>query len=219
VAIDPAGELALARVAREEGRTRDAALHLERVIRAEPGAFEARLELAEVLLRQSIDLGRAGLLLREAQVLRPSDVRVDRLQGWLAELQGDEATAVEAYRRILAADPDPELRFRRGVLLEHLGRPEEALAELERVASERPGDRAARGAMAEIQESLGRTAEAESALLQLAESAPAEPGPLHRLAAFYRRHGELAKAVEAEKRARSLEGAPRSLRPLRPSNR
>jgi predicted Zn-dependent protease len=217
--IDITQELALARTAHAEGRVHDESIHLERVVRADPNAFEARLEFAELLLRQSIDLGRAVVLLRDAQVLRPGDPRPARLAAWLAEIQGDDAAAAAAYQRALALDPDPELRYRRGILLRRLGRTDEAVMELERVASERPGDRAARTTLAELFELRGRLGDAEKTLLDIVQLAPAEPGPQRRLAAFYRRHGEAAKALEAETRARRLEGAPRSLRPLRPSKR
>jgi tetratricopeptide (TPR) repeat protein len=218
-AFDPTQELSLARTAQDEGRYRDASVHLERVIRADPAAFEPRMQLAELLLQQSIDLRHAGLLLREAEALRPEDVRVGRYRGWLAELRGDDAAAVAEYQRVLAMRPDPELRLRRGVMLRRLGRMEEALAELERVASERPADRAARASMAEIYEFQGRLGEAEAALVSIAQLAPADPLPQKQLVAFYRRHGQARKAIDADARARALEGAPRSLRPLRPSMR
>jgi Flp pilus assembly protein TadD len=189
------------------------------VIRADSGAFEPRMQLAELLLQQSIDLRRAGLLLREAEAIRPDDLRVGRYRGWLAELRGDDPAAVAEYQRVLAMRPDPELRLRRGVMLRRLGRLDEALAELERVASERPADRAARVAMADIYEAQGRLSEAEAALVSVAQLAPAEPGPQQQLVAFYRRHGQARKALDADARARALEGAPRSLRPLRPSMR
>jgi tetratricopeptide (TPR) repeat protein len=217
--FDPAVELAAARAAQDEGRYREAAIHLERVIRADPGAFEPRMQLAELLLQQSIDLRRAALLLREAEALRPDDIRVGRYRGWLDELQGDDAAAVAEYQRVLTIRPDPELRLRRGVMLRRLGRLDEAVAELERVASERPADRAARASLAEIYEHQGRLREAEAALVSIAQLAPADPVPQKQLVAFYRRHGDARKALDADARARTLEGAPRSLRPLRPSMR
>jgi Flp pilus assembly protein TadD len=218
-AFDPGRELTLARTAQDEGRFRDASVHLERVIRADPNAFEPRMHLAELLLQQSIDLRRAGLLLREAEALHPEDVRVGRYRGWLDELRGDDAAAVAEYQRVLATRPDPEIRLRRGVMLKRLGRMDEALAELERVASERPADRTARAGMAEIYESLGRLVEAEATLVNIAQLAPADPAAQKDLVAFYRRHGQARKANDADARARALEGAPRSLRPLRPSTR
>ena len=215
--VDVAQELVLARVAHVEGRVQDESAHLERIVQAAPGAFGARVDLAELLLQQGTELGRAGRLLGEAGALRPDDARVDRLHGWLDELQGDDAHAIFRYGRVLLVNPDPELRLRRAVLLERTGLQDEALEEFQRVVKERPADRAARAGIAEIDESRGRLADAEAALVQITQLAPTEPGPLHRLAAFYRRHGEPARALEAERRARSLEGAPRALRPLRPS--
>lgn len=217
--IDAAAELALGRDDRGQGRLADASLHFERALRADPGSYDARLDLVETLLERSIELGRARTLLDEAHALRPDDVRPDRLRGWLDELQGDDAAAAADYGRVLDRTSDPELRVRRANLLLRSGQTDAAVNELERALEGRPEDRAVRTTLAELYESRGRIADAERMLVRVAELAPTDAAAQRRLAAFYRRHGELAKAREAEARARSLEGAPRALRPLRPSRR
>lgn len=197
----------------------DASVAFERVIRAEPNAFDARLELVEVLLQQSIDLGRAATLLDEARSLRAYDVQVDRLRAWLDELRGDPAAAADDYARVLAASPDPEIRLRRAGLLLRLNRIDEAVAEYEKVAAERPADRGTRATLADIYEHRGLLADAERMLLEIERLAPGELAPLRRLAVFYRRTSQVTKAIEVEDRIRALENPPRVLRPLRPSVR
>lgn len=216
---DAAAELARGREDRAQGRLADASLHLERALRADPSSLDARLGLVETLLERSVDLGRARTLLDEAQALRPDDVRPERLRGWLDELQGDDAAAAADYGRVLARTSDPELRVRRANLLLRSDQAEAAVQELERAAEERPADRAVRTTLAELYEARGRTADAETMLVRVTELAPSDAAAQLRLAAFYRRHGDLVRALEAEARARSLEGAPRALRPLRPSRR
>ncbi len=218
-AASAARDMALGRQARREGRLADASIAFERVIRADPNAFDARLELVEVLLTQSIDLGRAAKLLDEAGALRAYDVQVDRLRAWLDELRGDLGAAADDYARVLAVSPDPELRLRRAALLMRFGRVDEAIAEYEKVAAERPADRGTRATLADIYESRGRLADAERMLLEIERLGPGELAPLRKLAAFYRRTGQSTKAVEVEGRIRALEHPQRVLRPLLPSVR
>lgn len=217
--IDVQAELSEARSAREGGRSSDAELHLERAAAADANSVEARLDLAELLLKEGSKVTRAVTLLDEAERLQSATPRQEQLRGWAAEIQGDDAGAAAAYGRVLAVAPDPDLRLRRGQILARLGRRGEAAAELAAVVADRPTDRAAHTGLAEIYEGQGRLREAESELLQLASLAVNDPGPQRRLAAFYLRHGDKRSAQVAEARARSLEGAPRALRPLRASKR
>ncbi len=218
-AASAARDMALGREARREGRLADASIAFERVIRTDPNAFDARLELVQVLLTQSIDLGRAAKLLDEARALRAYDVQVDRLRAWLDELRGDLGAAADDYARVLAVSPDPELRLRRAALLIRLNRVDEAIGEYERVAAERPADRGTRSTLADIYEYRGRVADAERMLLEIERLGPGELAPLRKLAAFYRRTGQYAKAVDVEGRIRALEHPSRVLRPLLPSVR
>ncbi|HEX7623999.1 MAG TPA: tetratricopeptide repeat protein, partial [Anaeromyxobacteraceae bacterium] len=99
--MDPARELALGRAARVEGRSSQARGHLERAIQAAPNRAEARLELAELLVADGVELDRARILLQQAQLLRGDPARIARAGGALEELQGQEALAVESYARAL----------------------------------------------------------------------------------------------------------------------
>lgn len=218
-AIDPAVEIELARLARAQGRTDDASRHLELAITAAPSVASPQLDLAELLLEEGTDLERATALVDEADRLGAPGSRAPRLRGWIAELRGDDAAAVVAYAQVLAVATDTDVRLRRGLLLQRLARWREAAEEVSRVLVERPNDRAAHAALAEIHEAEGRLGPAEGELLKLASLAPAEAVPQRKLAAFYRRHGDAEKARVADARARSLDSPPRALRPLRPSRR
>ncbi|MFL5272826.1 MAG: tetratricopeptide repeat protein [Anaeromyxobacteraceae bacterium] len=81
----------------------------------------------------------------------------------------------------------------------------------------RPGDLAARVHLAELYERLGRASEAEAELRAVAAAAPQNPAPLRRLAAFYRRRGDVRGAKRAEADAARLAAPARALRPLPPS--
>jgi Flp pilus assembly protein TadD len=180
---------------------------------------EALLLRAEALLSGGRDLDDLDAVLSEVRARSPGDARLAPLEAGAAELRGDDAAAAEAWRRVLRARPDAETRLKRGLALQRLGRDAEAEEELAVVRAERPQDRAARAALAELWERGGRLDEAESELVALTQLAPADPAPERRLAAFYRRHGADARAEEAERRARALEVSPRVLRPLKRARR
>jgi Tfp pilus assembly protein PilF len=219
-AVDVPGELAAAERERSGGHPEAAREHLERVVAADPTVLLPRLDLAELLLADGAELDRAERLLEEAQLLRgasASAARIFRLRGSLHELRGEDAAAAEAYRRSLGEAPDADLRLRRALLLGRLGKSADATVELVQVLAERPADRAALSALAELHETTGDLSSAELELSALAQRAPADPAPLRRLAAFHRRHGQEQKARELEARAKKLEAAPRVLRPLRSS--
>ncbi len=217
--VDVGAELASGRAALAAGRADEARGHFERAIGANPRAVEPRLDLAELLVSHGEDLGRAGALLDEAAAVRPEDARLERLRGALRELDEDEEGAAAAYGRSLALEPDAELRLRRGMLLLQSGETEDAVVELERVRAERPGDRAARGSLADGYEALGRLPQAQAELEELVRLDPSSGAPLRRLAAFLRYHGGAGQAARAEARARGLEAPARALRPLLRSKR
>jgi hypothetical protein len=93
-------------------------------------APEARLDEAARLLADGYDLDRAGALLASVPAEAP---RRALLEGQLAELRGDDASAEQAYGRYLAGVEDDEVRLRRALALERLGRGEEAEEDLARL--------------------------------------------------------------------------------------
>jgi tetratricopeptide (TPR) repeat protein len=176
-----------------------------------------RLELADLLVSDGGDPGVSWALLRS---VRSRDARWSVVSARLGEQVGDDRWAVEAYAQALAAAEDPDLRLRRALALERLGRFDEATEELERVRASRPDDALARARLGERYEAAGRLREAEAELRAAAEAQPERAAAWERLARFYERSGRRAEATAAKARARDAGGrGGRSLRPLLPSAR
>jgi hypothetical protein len=92
-----------------------------------PPTDAERLAEASRLVGDGVRLERAATLLA---AVAPGAPGRDLLLGQLAELTGDDAGAVAAYDRVLARGPDEEVRLRRAIVLERMGRGAEAAAEL-----------------------------------------------------------------------------------------
>jgi predicted Zn-dependent protease len=211
----PESLLVDARVARESGDLPLSRAILERAVLAAPDWDLPRLDLAELLLLEGQDLAQVRTLLEGS--VRPQNPRGHVLRGQLAELEGDDLGAAAAYAQALLLRPDPDVRIRRALVLERLGRGDDAISELERLRDERPDDVAARARLAALFEQAGRLAHAERELEALAFGS-GRPGPWRALAEFHARNGDDAKARWAEANARALDGREeRALRPLLPS--
>lgn len=184
-----------------------------------PGSAEARLALADLLVADGRELDRAAALIAGA----PEAAAVPRrrvLAGRLAELRGDDAAAATEYAAALELGADAEVRVRRALALERLGRGDEALLELHRASRERPGDALVRARLAERYEAAGLLPAAEAELVAAAEAAPDRAAGWDRLARFYARTHREDKARAAEAKARAAAGKrERVLRPLLPSSR
>jgi len=100
----------------------------------------AALDEAARLLADGQDLPMVARLLEAAG---DGDPRRDLLAGQLAELTGDDAAAEAAYARFLAAVDDDEVRLRRALALERLGRGDEVREELDRLRPARRAEPAA----------------------------------------------------------------------------
>jgi tetratricopeptide (TPR) repeat protein len=209
--------LAIARRLRAQGDHAGAQARLEQAARQAPDSPAVCLEEADLLVAGEVDLDRAGAILGAIPAAHPGR---DATLGRLAELRGDAAAAEAAYARQLAASDDPELRLRRALSLERLGRDAEAIAELERLRLADPANAQVRARLAERYEAAGRLPEAEAELRFGAEATLGRPEWWRRLAAFCTRHGLAEKARDAEARAReAATSPPRALRPLKPTGR
>jgi hypothetical protein len=100
-----------------------------------PPSDDERLDEAARLLGDGVRLERASLLLAS---VAPGPPRRELLVGQLAELTGDDTGAVAAYERVLAGGDDDEVRLRRALALERLGRGAEAEADLHRLRAAAP---------------------------------------------------------------------------------
>jgi tetratricopeptide (TPR) repeat protein len=210
--------VAEARALRLQGDHAGASARLETALQTAPDADDVRLELADLLVSDGSDAALAWTMLRG--VRSRDGARWNVISGRLGELVGDDPWAVDAYARALAAADDPDVRLRRALALERLGRAQQATEELERVRASLPDDALVRERLAERYEAAGRLREAEAELRAAAEAQPERAAAWERLALFYERRRRPAEASAAFTRAREA-GARngRSLRPLLPSMR
>lgn len=205
--------VASARTLRGVGDVEGAREVLEVALTLAPASDEVRLELAELLAADGRELDRAAELVAAAR--EGGGARAVALEGQLAELRGDDQAAVAAYAASLELAADPDVRLRRALALERLGRGDEALRELHQASRERPGDPVVRARLAERYEATGLLVAAEAELVAAAEGAPDRAVEWDRLARFYERIGRPDRARAAETKARlAAGGRERKLRPL-----
>jgi tetratricopeptide (TPR) repeat protein len=214
----PSERFARARELRAEGDVAGARAQLEFALATAPAYDAARLELADLLLSDGSDLELASALL--AWVREPG-TRGRLLSASLAELRGDDGAAAAAYARALEVANDPDVRVRRALALERLGRRDEATRELERVREARRDDAFSRGRLAALYEAAGRQREAHAEYRAVAALRPDRAQGWEDLARFCERTGRHAEATAAHERARNARapGSARALRPLQPSSR
>jgi predicted Zn-dependent protease len=210
--------LADARTLRAAGDAALARARLEEALAAAPTRDDVRIELAELLVADGSDVARAEAVLAGVR-RRAVDARWDLACARLAELRGDDEVAQAAYGRALFVGEDADVRLRRALALERLGRPDDAARELERARAARPQDLAVRARLAELYEAAGRLPEAETELVTAARASPERAASWTRLARFYERAGRPADAERADAKARAAARPSRNLRPLLPSRR
>jgi len=217
---DAASAMAVARAARASGDLRSARDWLAFAVESDPAWELPRVDLADLLLASDRGAGasNASVRLLEGAASTPSqNPRLYRLLGEARARLGQLSDAAAIWARGLALVDDPSLRLARAALLRELpGRLDEAIAEAERVRAARPRDPAPRSLLAEAYEAAGRRAEAEAELRWLAETSPSSAAAFRRLARFYARTNEEARAAEAERAARAAERPARPLRTLKP---
>ncbi len=202
------------RTLRAAGDVEGAREVLEVALTLAPTSDPVRLELAGLLAADGRELERAAELVAAA---RPAGgARALVVEGQIAEVRGDHGAAERAYAASLEEAPDPDVRLRRAIVLERLGRGDEALRELDQASRERPGDPLIRSRLAERYEATGLLSAAEAELVAAAEGAPDRAAGWDRLARFYERSGRPDKARAAAAKARDATPAPpeRKLRPL-----
>ncbi len=214
----PSERFARARTLRAEGDVAGARAQLESALATAPAYDAARLEFADILLSDGSDLDDAAALLAGVRAQPP---RAQLLSARLAELRGDDAGAAARYASALQAGDNPDVRLRRALALERLGRGGEAIPELERVRAARPEDAIARARLAALYEAAGRIRDARAEYRALAKARPERAQGWEDLARFCERTGRHDEARAAHERARTARGqaSARELRPLPPSRR
>jgi tetratricopeptide (TPR) repeat protein len=117
---------------------------------------------------------------------------------------GDWASAETVARSGLAAAEDADLLYVRGLSLRALGRSAEAATALERSVALSPAPSAARLALADVYQSLGRTRDELAQRESIAALDPDRTGPLVSAALAYARAGRREQAMATLSRAEDL---------------
>lgn len=132
--------------------------------------------------------GRAALPLLEAHVAeQAADVRAWFLLGACRHQLGNAAGALAAFERSLALSPDPNATYASAVVLEDLGRLDEALARYDAALNQVPGHEDALHNRGLLLARVGRLDEAERSHRRYVELHPQSP----------RAHGDLAEILLA----------------------
>lgn len=168
-----------------------------------PDNRDARIGRASLLL----DLGDAANAAKDVTELvriAPKDVRVMALQGMLARMQGDTATATTAFGKVATIlEPAPaawlathdkfaiiQARAQQG-----LGRPQKALAVIDGLLSAQPHNVSARKLQAELYLDMHQYAKAEPAIAALQDADPGDPRLLYQRGQVYLGMGRYGQAV------------------------
>jgi serine/threonine-protein kinase len=169
---------------------------LRRALELEPMHQDA-LRLAGVAARVGGDFVRAEGLLRQAAEVDPLSGSPLHNLGFLFQLLGRDAEAIEAYDQALALAPNrPVTRGFRAISLLALGRHDEALAETER----EPDPVFRLWARAAVSWALGRAEEADRHLAELIETFPVDGA--YQIANLYGRRGDAEQSFRWLDRAR-----------------
>lgn len=172
----------------------------ERVIAAlsEAGTLRPAPDWSEARRRALYDRKVASID-REYNALR--DLNVAKVLGWAGKLEEAEAPLLRAAEVLDTAD----LHLNLGILYQRTGRPEQALAELERGVAldrDRPEGRFNLGVTLGR---LGRSEEGVAELRRALELRPGYPEAWYNLGVLLRERGELGEAVDAFRRALEID--------------
>lgn len=137
------------------GRPMDARGAFEAASVLEPGNVGFQLNLAKSAL-ESGDLRRAEITVRKALALAPTDAQANLLMGYVRMEQSKLPEALAAFRRAAVADSrDPTPLCMAGVVLEKLGRREEAMQQYAKALTIKPNDELAKSLMNQIEATAG----------------------------------------------------------------
>jgi tetratricopeptide (TPR) repeat protein len=203
-----------ASVFRQLGLARDARGSLERAVRLDPRNVEARISLFEFyrhapsVVGGGMDRARGQL----EQIRRLDPARGHELSGHLLRDEGDEESAIAAYRRALAIDPaSSRIRLSLVLALIESRRFGEAFEAIDAILERHPDHTSALYQLGRNAALSGkRLDEGERALRKYLGQRPLRNQPSHawahyRLGMIQKRQGELATARYSLRRAISLD--------------
>jgi len=179
-----------------EGDLNGAETHFLRAVELSPGHRDARIALAELLLRRRRNHA-ARQVLAEACLRQPADVEL----GWLhaeALFRLGELTAMrDQFRVLLEADPDNiSLRRQYAEKLQAIGEDEAALSECQFVLSRVPDDQQAMRLCAFIEERRNRLEAAGQWAQRVLDLSPGDATARRLMARVQRRRGDVVAALQ-----------------------
>lgn len=172
----------------------------ERVIEvlAEAGELRPAPDWNEARRRALYDR-KVAAIDREYNALR--DLNVAKVLGWAGKLEEAEAPLLRAAEVLDTAD----LHLNLGILYQRTGRPEQALAELERGVALDPDRPEGRFNLGVTLGRLGRLEEGVAELRRAVELRPGYPEAWYDLGVLLREQGDLDEAVDALRRALEID--------------
>ncbi len=127
----------------------------------------------------------------------PPDAYYHTIIGLQLEGEGDNSSALDAYRKALQYDPEsPFLLTRAADLLNQLGEPKEALSTAERAFRLHPKDSRVLSLLGSLYVAAGQGEKALDVYQRLVEVEPKEIEAYYNLASLYAARGDLARAEE-----------------------
>jgi tetratricopeptide (TPR) repeat protein len=167
-----------------------------------PGSPEIRDELAAHLLAQGGDLQEALRLSEEAVALGRDEIRHLITLGEVRLALGDEEGTAEAYRAVLALDPEnPDAHLELGILHERRGEPTEAEEHFVESLKADPGNPRALYSYASLYYTADDLETAEEILERAVVADAAYSPALSALASIRARRGEYGDALDFIERA------------------
>jgi tetratricopeptide (TPR) repeat protein len=178
-----------ARVAESLGRTAEAEQAWRRLVWADDDDGEAWFQVAAAQARRG-DFKGAEASLDRAVDLNPTRPGIMFLQGWVKENLGDQAGAIELYKRHLEVHTDDVGTRRRLVALyARLQRYPEAYDQAKRVSAAVPDDPDALQVEADLAMKVKKNAEGDRVIAHLRSMNPGEPDNTARAVVVLARNG------------------------------
>jgi predicted Zn-dependent protease len=184
--------------------------HLEQAVKLSPSLGLARVELADVILKQGEEGAPLLAALNDAQKVEPENPRLWRIWGAYREGQNDAAGAISAYEKAIALKGDvAQPHFRLAVLYAAAQRTDDALAQYRAALLIEPNNQAARLGVADQLIAKNDLEGAETELALLSSANPSN--------ALYQKRLDEVRAKQGKGALQKLEPIKKKMRPLKKS--
>ncbi len=201
-----AGLLELALLQRQAGDRNGAIWSLEKAVEGQPRYLPTRIKLGEMYAEVG-KLTQAETLATTLRTDFPQEPYGDHLLGTIARARGDDARALEHFKRALKLRESPILAVRTYETLRVAQGVGPATDFLRRWVEKHPDDGVARQALAEGLFREGRVAEAKAIYQRALLRTPDNAVLLNNLALIYAQEGD-AQGIELARKAQALSPVP-----------